>query len=119
MVISRQEKILERLLKKKGINKYQIVYSSGEGKSLPGSRFNWEIESESGFVITKEGKIFQYWFDWDEKQEEYTFSEWKELKKKKDWKFFLDVLRDYPDVPAKLGLSKKQLQERVKSHLTE
>jgi hypothetical protein len=53
--------IIADLLKEMGINEeFETFDETIEGSELPG-----EIPEESGMILTKSGKIYHYWLDWD------------------------------------------------------
>ncbi len=72
MFTPQEEELLRTLLAQKGITRYQLFETVGEGKQLPGSTYPSEIESISGFVITPTN-IYYFWFDWFD--EHYTLGE--------------------------------------------
>lgn len=58
---------MKRLLAKKSIHKYIIFDDTNEGNLSPHG-----IESSSGALLTSDGRVFHYWFDWDEQKNDYT-----------------------------------------------
>ncbi|MDP3724428.1 MAG: hypothetical protein Q8R11_02215 [bacterium] len=65
------EKILKRLLREKGIEKYEIFHYIEEASEvLPG-----EIFPVSGNILTREGKVYSFWLDWDEKKQDYSLGD--------------------------------------------
>lgn len=52
--------VITELLKEKGINRFAVITMDWEGDTLPGGTPN-----ESGTILTKDGKIYHYWLDWD------------------------------------------------------
>ena len=63
--------IIRGLLAKRGITRYALFLTQGEGKELPGG-----IESFSGFVLTSRGRVHGFWLDWDEVAGRYLLDPW-------------------------------------------
>jgi hypothetical protein len=76
----REREILRQLLAKRGITKYEILGVTPEGKDLPGSTYDGEIELLSGVVVTATN-TYDFWLDWVGGN--YTFSIWREVDLKK------------------------------------
>lgn len=56
------ERIIATLLKGQGIVGPWVAFGTiNEGKHLPD-----EVESESGMILTQDGRVFTYWLGWDE-----------------------------------------------------
>ncbi len=72
----REQEILRQLLAKRGITEYEILGATPEGKDLPGSTYDGELELLSGVVVTAT-KAYDFWLDWVEGN--YTFSIWREV----------------------------------------
>jgi len=72
----REREILRQLLAKRGITEYEILGSTPEGKDLPGSPYDGEIEWLSGVVVTATN-AYDFWLEWVEGN--YTFSIWREV----------------------------------------
>ncbi len=76
----RQAKIIHQLLMERGITDYEIIGATPEGKDLPGSTYEGEIESVSGTVVTAT-TAYDFWLDWFEGN--YTLGEhrgfWEEV----------------------------------------
>jgi len=51
------------LFAEKGITEFVMFGGSGEGKKLPGG-----MESESGAVLSSDGKVYRFWLDWDDEK---------------------------------------------------
>jgi hypothetical protein len=60
---AKEREIIRRLLSKKNIQEYEIVLLSGEGKELPGSTYEDEIELTSGTIVTATA-AYGFWLDW-------------------------------------------------------
>ncbi len=62
-------KIFFQLLQKKGFEEKNVfvINMVGEGNESPAG-----IEAKSGHFITKEGKIFSFWFEWDKKKKKHS-----------------------------------------------
>ena len=52
--------IIEELCKEKNLTDFVTIASVWEGNILPG-----DVEERSGLILTKEGKVFPYWLEWD------------------------------------------------------
>ena len=72
----REAEIIRQLLAKRGISNYEIIGPTSEGKDLPGSTYDGEIELLSGIVVTAT-TAYSFWLDWAE--EDYTFWHWREI----------------------------------------
>lgn len=77
---AREAEIIRQLLAEHGITTYEIIGATSEGRDLPGSTYDGEIESLSGTVVTTT-KAYDFWLDWFDgrytlgKQREY----WREV----------------------------------------
>lgn len=60
-------KIIHSLLLKKGIKKYVILEIEAEQ--------SWSPPPCSGALVTEEGKIYRFWFGWNQKLNQYTLGE--------------------------------------------
>ena len=56
----KEEAIIRQLLQQKGIDRYEIVMPTPEGKDLPGSTYDWEVEYLSGTIITSTN-VYGFW----------------------------------------------------------
>ena len=55
------EDVVAELLKEKGITEWESLdYGNSEGDVLPGGVYN-----ESGRILTKSGRVYDYWLLWD------------------------------------------------------
>ena len=59
-ISKKREEVITELLKEKGITEWELIDGCDEGKTLPGG-----ITEESGTILAKDGKIYDYWLDWD------------------------------------------------------
>jgi hypothetical protein len=73
---AREAEIIRQLLAKRGITDYEIIGATPEGKDLPGSTYDGEIELLSGTVVTAT-TAYSFWLDWAEG--DYTFWHWREI----------------------------------------
>lgn len=63
--------IIQRLLREKGIHKYEILHFIHEASEvLPGGIF-----PVSGKILTDKGKLYYFWLDWDEKKQDYSLGD--------------------------------------------
>ncbi len=69
--------IIHQLLAERGITKYEIVQPINEGRPLPGSPDDYEIESLSGTIVTPTN-VYGFWLDWDPINKKYTLGEHKD-----------------------------------------
>jgi hypothetical protein len=101
----RQAKIIHQLLMERGITEYEIIGATPEGKDLPGSTYDGEIESVSGTVVTAT-TAYDFWLDWFEGN--YTLGEhrgfWEEVN--------LDKTLDKDEIVA----SQQRLRQKRTSH---
>ena len=65
--------VLERLLAERGLGagEWWPFLVQEEGKALPGG-----LESLSGFVLTRRGRVFGWWLDWDPARGDYALDRW-------------------------------------------
>jgi hypothetical protein len=73
---TREAEIIRQLLAERGITEYDFIGVVPEGKELPGSTDEEEIESVSGTVVTPVA-AYDFWLDWDGRG--YTFGVWDEV----------------------------------------
>lgn len=66
---------LDRLIRSKGISRYGIFASVGEGSFFPDG-----TEDSSGYVIDERGRVFSYWTAWDHERGCLAFDEWKRVR---------------------------------------
>ena len=68
--------MLERLFAEKGLEygDWRPFLVQGEGTDLPG-----DIESLSGFVLDRQGRVFGWWLGWDEEARRHTLDRWWEV----------------------------------------
>jgi hypothetical protein len=55
--------LVGELLKEQGIKKFVPLDGDAEGDVLPGGVYN-----ESGIVLSSDGKVYQFWLDWDDEK---------------------------------------------------
>ena len=70
----KEREIIHHLLNRKNITRYEIVEISGEGRELPGSTYEEEIETVSGTLVTATA-VYGFWLDWID--DHYTLGEEK------------------------------------------
>jgi hypothetical protein len=92
--ISRRTKLLDKLIRERGVARYGLFSLTTEGKSLPDGS-----ESASGYLIDADNRVFFFWLDWDEKQRHITFTEWKQVELEPDWED-----REYLDARSAAGI---------------
>src|SRR5439155_13002880 len=78
---------LERLIRERGLARFGIFHSSGEGQLLPDGS-----ESGSGYVVDECGRHYFYWLDWDVGRARLALTRWQKLQPTE----FAD-LQDDPD----------------------
>lgn len=104
---TREKEIIHRLLVERGIADYQVIDVTNEGRELPGSIYDDEIELLSGVIATPK-KAYMFWLDWVD--EHYTLGEktgfWRELPPN-EWGMYNDRIRS-----AQLRLSQKEPSAR-------
>jgi hypothetical protein len=95
--------IIHQLLLQKGIDQYEIFVPVGEGRDLPGSTYDCEVESLSGTVVTSTD-VYGFWLDWI--NEHYTLGDEKEC-----W-FKVDISKFHG--PEDIISIQHQLQQKVR-----
>jgi hypothetical protein len=100
----KEKMIIRNLLSEKGITDYEIVMPVNEGKELPGSTYEDEIELLSGTLVTVTA-VYGFWLDWVDGH--YTLGE-----EKGNWhEFNLNDLSHDEDILAALNrLQRKKYQ---------
>jgi hypothetical protein len=84
---SKSRRRLDALIQEKGLKPgtYGIFDNTGEGKFFPGDSPEDRKESESGHIVTSDGRHFFYWTDWDKKTRREKFSIFKEYTPSEVW----------------------------------
>ena len=59
----RESEIIRYLLAQRGIGAYEIVRPIGEGRDLPGSTYQAEVEEISGYIATATSAYY-FWLVW-------------------------------------------------------
>lgn len=94
---------LDALLRARGLGRYGVFLSTGEGKTLPDGS-----ESESGYVIDQSGRAHFYWLDWDAERAAPTLKVWDEVSPMPAWA----EEREYQLARQSAGLAPAGPQER-------
>ncbi len=81
-------RIIRGLLARRGIRRYALFLTQGEGKQLPGG-----VEAISGFVLADEGKVHGFWLDWDEDARSYVLDPWYRVEDPSDFASDPEYLR--------------------------
>ena len=77
---TREAQVLDRLLATRGIGRYGLFFTSGEGDFFPNG-----VEETSGFVIDGQGQVHSFWTGWDADRQDVTFTEWQCVEPEPDW----------------------------------
>ena len=97
----KENEILRKLLLEKNIQEYEILVPIGEGRELPESSYQDEIESISGTVVTATD-AYGFWLDWI--NDHYTLGD-----EKGNWyKININEFTDAEDIIA----AQQQLQQK-------
>lgn len=72
----REREIIRYLLAQRGIGAYEIVRPIGEGRDLPGSTYEAEVEKISGYIATATSAYY-FWLVWY--NGDYSLDPWSEL----------------------------------------
>lgn len=80
-------KTLTQLIEEKGLKpgEYACFFTTGEGDYFL-SRPGYFTETESGSLVTKDGKHYFWWMDWDEENKRMKLDTWEEEQPQSDWK---------------------------------
>ena len=82
----RKRQILHDLIRQHiGTVPYGLFFTVGEGKFLPNSAPDEEIEESSGNVLTKDGRVYSFWFGWDPNRQSPALVEWEEITAETSW----------------------------------
>jgi hypothetical protein len=76
----RIRKVLDKLIRAKGIEQYAFFFTTGEGIEMPD-----DLEEYSGNVIDPTGRIHFFWTTWDNDRGEPTFRIWEEEQPEERW----------------------------------
>jgi hypothetical protein len=98
---AKEQEIIKHLLNGKNIQEYEIVLPSGEGKELPGSTYEDEIETVSGTIVTATA-AYGFWLDWVDGH--YTLGDEKE----RWFEVNINEFRDADDILA----AQQRLQQK-------
>lgn len=102
----REQEIINDLLRQKNITEYEFLYIVGEGKDLPESTYEGEVEEVSGEIVTEDA-VYGFWLFWVDGH--YSLGDGKRY-----WhKFSLDDRAHEVDVQEAL----QQLRQRKKREI--
>jgi hypothetical protein len=71
---------IRSLLAERGIDRYALVFTTGEGRFMPGGE-----EEVSGTVLTPDGRCFTFWTGWDDARGRARFRKWYEERPDPSW----------------------------------
>jgi hypothetical protein len=66
---SRERRLIDRLLRERGIARHALFLVQREGIQLPNG-----VEAVSGFVLDDRGDVHGFWLAWDGERDDYTLS---------------------------------------------
>lgn len=78
---SRPLRLIERLVRERGVQRFGLFMVTSEGKTLPNGD-----EDQSGFVIDGSGQVYSFWTDWDDSSHAVVFSEWEPVDDDPVWR---------------------------------
>lgn len=87
---------LRGLLAERGIERYALFFTTGEGRFLPDGQ-----EELSGSVLTQDGRCFGFWTGWDHGRGRPYFRRWYEEHPEPAW----DESAEYRQARAAIGLA--------------
>lgn len=65
---------LERAILERGLTRFAIVDTVGEGRSYPNG-----MEERSGDVMDQDGRVWMFWTAWDPVRQRVTIRTWEEV----------------------------------------
>src|SRR5207249_3105558 len=77
---TREAQVLDRLLAARGIDRYGLFFTSGEGDFFPNG-----VEETSGYVVDSQGQVYSFWTGWDDTRQDVHFTEWEPVEPEPDW----------------------------------
>jgi hypothetical protein len=86
---------LRRLLAERGVERYALFFTVGEGRFLPNGE-----EEISGSVLTPDGRSFGFWTAWDVARGRPCFRRWYEERPEPHW----EHADEYRQARAAVGL---------------
>jgi hypothetical protein len=100
-----QRVLLDALIQQRGLKpgEYSLFFVTGEGEFLPGGAPEDPIEEVSGYVLSKQGRVFSFWLGWDPDKQEVTLTEWQEVLPEPHWL----TSAEYRRARERLGLPAK------------
>lgn len=98
----REAEILHGLIQMHGpiAGNYVLFFVTGEGRFLPISTPEQEIEEMTGYVLDRGGNHYSFWFAWDEAQNAPVLRQWDIVKPNPRW----EKSKAYLHARKKLGL---------------
>lgn len=90
-----RESVLHRLIRERGLERFELFFVTGEGRGLPGG-----LEETSGCVVDAEGRVFSFWMGWDPEQHRLALTEWEAEDPDPRW----DRIAEYRRARQALGL---------------
>jgi hypothetical protein len=79
--------LLHGLIRQRGprADEYTLFLVTGEGQYLPTSQPDDEVEETSGYVLDRQGRVFSFWFAWDDQAKAPALTEWEPVAPEPHW----------------------------------
>ena len=99
---NRARRLLDACIQKQGLRAgdYAYCFVTGEGRLLPISEPEDEIDEASGYVLTRTGDIYFFWFWWDPEREAPGLIRWRRAEPQPHW----EESAEYRRARERLGL---------------
>jgi hypothetical protein len=83
----RARRLLDACIQAQGLRtgEYTYFFVTGEGRFLPISEPEDEVEEASGYVLTHDGEIYFFWFGWDPEREAPALIRWRRAEPQPHW----------------------------------
>lgn len=93
---NRQRAMLDRLMRRQGLDRYAFFLVTGEGRFFPNG-----LEDASGRIIDDHGRVFSFWTGWDDDLGEETLIRWRQIEPQPRW----ERSREYRAAREAVGLT--------------
>ena len=84
---NRARRLLDACIEAQGLRPGTFTYFfvGGEGRFLPTGDDGEDVEESSGYVLDREGRVYFFWFGWDEARRVPALIEWEPHAPDPEW----------------------------------
>ncbi len=95
-----QGRLLEELLKERGFapGDYALFLTTDEGRYLPSSTSEDEVEEISGYLVDRSGNHYLFWLGWDPEKQAPALTHWDAVEPQPHWRQSGEYLSALEDV---------------------